>query len=397
MMWLLTVALAQNDCLSSDALPVAGTTGYRNALTALRTNAVTYAATAFAEREVFPLRKEARDEEEDHLVMVYEFNNLFTATRTPMVSFREDCPVDRRFASHPVDLIGANLGLMFRYKRVGGYYAAGFTLGAPSSRDTFQRYAGALAGYPMASVGPLMVAPLLGNRMALTGNSAMAIDSLGGVVIDAEVAEVRVGWTATSGLHLSAADPLFGLYANTVLGDRLTEVTQFELGARRFDPGKKVSDTAGHTSLFGRGLPLTEPEEEEGERLSPERLLTGHLVQDSIGGIVDLAGAYALAPTPQLFEGRVGLHSRGYHDRTQGTGGAFRTDYLIQGGVVQLPDQWYYGVEGGRHPQVRAEFQGTFDTLQVHATAMINDPEVLALFPFAVGAFHYRLSVRGRL
>ena len=316
--WLVAAAFAQNDCLSSNAYPVAGTTGYRNAVTALRTNAVTYAATSFAEREVFPIRNAMRDPNAPKAVLVYEFNNLFNAAKTPMMSFDEDCPVDRRFATHPVDLIGANLGGVFRYKRVGAYYAAGFTVGAPSSRDKFQRYAGAIAGYPAASAPPLLFAPLLGNQMVLSGDSAMAIDSLGGIVVDAEIAELRAGWTATSGLHVSAADPRFGLYGNAILNDGLSEVGQFEAGARRFEPGKAIGDKVGRTSLFGRGLPLTEASERDGQRFAPEQLLTGHLVQDSIAGVLDVAAAYALAPTPQLFEGRIGVHSKGFHDISAG-------------------------------------------------------------------------------
>jgi hypothetical protein len=416
--WFVAAALAQNDCLSSSAYPVAGTTGYRNAVTALRTNAVTYAATSFAEREVFPIRNAMREPNAPKAVVVYEFNNLFNAAKTPMMSFSEDCPVDRRFATHPVDLIGANLGGVFRYKRFGAYYAAGFTVGAPSSRDRFQRYAGAIAGYPAASAPPLLFAPLIGNQMVLSGNSAMAIDSLGGVVIDAEIAELRAGWTATRGLHVSVADPRFGLYGNAILNDGLSEVGQFEAGARRFRPGGAVGEKVGSTSLFGRGLPLTEASERDGERFAPEQLLTGHFVQDSIAGVLDVAAAYALAPTPQLFEGRIGLHSKGFHDIAVGdftepdpdatdpdapapdpnapADEAFLFGYLVQGGVVQLPDQWYYGVEGGARPQIRLEMSAGSAKGAFHATIMMNEPEVLALYPFAVRAVHYRVAMRGR-
>ncbi len=160
----------------------------------------------------------------------------------------------------------------------------------------------------------------------------------------------------------------------------------------------------GRTSLFGRGPPLTEASERDGERFAPEQLLTGHFVQDSIAGVLDLAAAYALAPTPQLFEGRIGLHSAGFHDIASGGASAaeppspddITLGYLIQGGVVQLPDLWFYGVEGGARPQFRVEMSAGAPQYAFHLTVMMNEPEVLALYPFAVRAAHYRVSMRGR-
>lgn len=107
----------------------------------------------------------------------------------------------------------------------------------------------------------------------------------------------------------------------------------------------------------------------------------------------------------QLFEAQLGLHSKGYHEARKaqaeeeeevGLLGQARPGFQVRGGVVNLPSLYYYGVEGGIYGTARLEGTSNFgvDTpLYVQLRLMWNDPEMLALYPYAYNGvwFSYRI------
>ena len=60
---------------------------------------------------------------------------------------------------------------------------------------------------------------------------------------------------------------------------------------------------------------------------------------------------------------------------------------------MQLPTLWYYGVEGGMRPTLTLEASNRFEGMSVYYGVRLNDPDTLALFPYAQGAWAIRISV----
>jgi len=125
--------------------------------------------------------------------------------------------------------------------------------------------------------------------------------------------------------------------------------------------------------------------------------------QRNLGGRFDVAAAYAWKPKPQLFDAQVAIHRKGYHqshtangkaEEDKGFTGQEANGWIVQGGVVSLPDLWYYGVQGGIHGSAHIEWTGMpVDGLHLQMRILYNDPDPLALYPFAYNAvwFSYRL------
>ena len=385
-------------CTNDDARPIAGTAGYENGLSALRTNAMTYSATQFAERELF--RGWSREDSKGQFV--YEIRQSYNVARVSVYQTDAEygeCPEKYRFSNRQLDLQSMNLGYQARFGRFGLYYAAGVTYGT-LAEDPMMRIMLWGFGAPMATGPALIFAPLTGSWQNNVGASAFAMDWIGGLTADATVADLRVGYTRSAGIHLSATNDTLGLFGNTVVRPG-QPLGQFAAGTRQTGWGK-ASESIGRTSVFARGLPLTEAVRSAvtGDvRGGVDQLLTGHLEQTDLGGTVDVAVAYAFAPTPLVHEAQVAVHSKGFHGRYE-DGEVFEaeeTAWRVQGGIVQLPAQWYYGLAGGTFPTARAEllFRGGSETESFEGVAalLFNDPEQLALFPFARNAVTLKLAI----
>ena len=377
-------------CTNDDIQPIWGTSGYANTVEALRTNATTWSATQFAEKRLF--RELARGEQGDGGAFGYELNLTYNVSRLPVYSTDAgyECPAEYRIAERAVDMQAQNIGFAFRKGNWGGFYASSVAFGAPAL-DPFGRVMLWSMAAPIYSVVPLTLATVLGSFQTQVGASAYAQDFIFGLTGSTELVDVRAGYTRSRGLYASAQERRLGLYGAILLRDQLSLVGQAQGGIGELPLG----DRLGRTSVFGRALPLTE------ELTTPdstdsviEQLLTGHIEQEDLLGRVDVRLAYAARPVRQLHQALVGLHSSAFYE---GTGG-----FLVQGGVVTLPRQAYFGTEGGPVPSLRAEarFNVTDDSsgaaTQISGLLMMNDAEQIALYPFAVGAVSGRISVDAR-
>lgn len=381
------------ECTNQYAYPIAGTVGYENSLAALRINAVTYSATAFAERSLFP---RAPTDEEQGGVVVWEINQAYGVGRVPTLQVSDGCPEKYQLASRPLDLTSANLGVALRYKRVSAYYSAGVVYGNAGEPNNITRAPLGVV-VPTIASSALLLASVTGSRQVIQGTTMWAIDSIAGAEIDAEVARLRAGYALSRGLHLSFTQDQVGLFGNTVLRNTLKEVGQYEAGIRRLGYGEKAA-MVGRTSLYGRGIPVTEAIDAlRGE--GPEELVTGHFEQTDIGRKLDVVVALAAAPTPGLFEARVGWHSPGFHE-LMAAGDETAGRFNVQAGVVQLPTRWYYGEPGGYYVQARVESTSPVEIGSVkgafNLALTFNDAQLLALYPFATNAFAYRYTFQGR-
>ena len=373
-------------CTSDDMAPIWGSSGYSNALEAFRTNATTWSSTRFAEEKL--LRHIEELDGEDGGAFAWQFDLSYNVASLPVRSSDAgaECPWQYHIAERVVDMQAHNLGVAFRVGRIGGFYASSVTFGAPA-QDPFTRGMLWSMAAPIYAFVPLMLAPVTGSFQNQIGVSAYAQEYIVGLNADLDAVDVNVGYTRSRGLYASAFEKRFGLYGSLVVRDRFSTLGQAEGGIRRL----RISDGLGATSLFGRALPLTEAVDTDTTDDQPgiiQQLTTGNVVQEDIGGYVDLDVAYAVSPEPLLHKALVAVHSRDFIEN-----GGVR----VQGGMVTLPRMSWYGVEGGRFPSVRID--GDFRLLDgdadmfINAGLLYNDAEQLALYPFAENAISARFSM----
>lgn len=178
-------------------------------------------------------------------------------------------------------------------------------------------------------------------------------------------------------------------------------------GVDRFDLSdlgqEEVGKKVGATSAFYRDLPYGQASsDEEGKETFRTRLRSGHLYQEDIARVLDVRLAYAISPTPVIHEAMVAIHNPGYFRRRNALLDETDGEFRLAGGVVQLPDLYTLGVEGGSFVSFRADaavdfsdelgngFGGAFQF-----GIQYNDAEQLALYPFARNALSYSIQFRG--
>lgn len=402
MIWLFSssaLSAKRNQCSTDDAFPIAGTAGFDNALEALRTNAATYSASSLLERT--SLRQIALSEEKNVGALQLSGSWTFGVTRVPVwqedVTYGE-CPDEFLLVSRPVDLHAYNFGAAFRYGRVGAFYTASMTAGYMAEL-AFMR---PLQAAGLMAVSPLMLgtAPLFGSLQTQVGASAYAQDFVAGVIVDAEVASLRGGYTQSRGFYLSGQDTLTGaLFGTIVLRDGASLVGQARAGIERLPLPEAAQSKVGRPSAFVRVLPLTEQGQDDS---SPKQLdlTTGHLEQHDLMGLLDVRFGYAIRPSPSLYNLSLALHDSGFWGDESSEGRALHA--YLEGGMVDVPDQYYLGVEGGTKLHLRGEIAGRMSSEagkggSFSVVLMLNDPEQTALYPFAVDALTLGTEIKGAL
>lgn len=376
-------------CLQDNASPVAGTSGVENALSALRVNAQTYSATRFAEDRLFPAWGELQAGDDDRAFrLAYEHNQNLGVAGVPLWFSDEECPDEYRFSVSPVDLYATNFGAVGRWGQLGFYYTASVTFGT-TALATARYRTGTHFLMPMLTYFGLYSAALSGGSQVVQGTSAYALDWLGGATWDNPYAQARVGYARSKGLHVSLRQPQSRLFANGVVRDGLSTLEQYAAGVERLGFGG-ASEVIGVSSLFARGVPLTDDDSDQGALL----LRTGHLDQQDIGGWVDLSAAWATAPEPLLHQAVVAVHNPEFNDpeAALSASGSWR----LAVGMLRMPTQWYYAAPGG--PVVTARFELASPAGGENARGLFrfsisyNDPEQLTLFPFAQDAAAVKLA-----
>lgn len=391
--------------------PIAGSAGFANAQAARQTNNNTYSAAAFYERLVGDQRRA--------IVAGAEANVTFNAATLPMLCGDFD-PFNSVFSGNknklpvygePLDLYALNAAFAIGHPNVGGFYSASVT----------QSIVGLRYAMPFAllmNLYPVAFAPLIGVWQRGDGVASYSLDWIGGAYVDTRWGGARVGYTGARGLYGSVDERVIGLFGSLGVSDlqeqfRTSPWSFLKAGIQNFTLGQfgmdRVHDAVGATSLFFRDLPFGELAGEgsgaTSDVLSPvalspgadsaesdgSRLKTLHLRQLGIMQWVDVEVSYAIKPQPQIFEGMVAVHTPGYHpmrlvlqdEDTPGGG------FLFKAGITHLPPRYALGVEGGTFFSARAEYRKGV----MFAMLLFNDPDQLALYPFATNALSLRIGV----
>lgn len=395
--------------------PIAGSAGFANAQEGRQTNRNTYSAANFAERALI--------DDSPAFQWSMEWNATLNAARVPTLCGDTDLTNKARLYEDSLDLYASNLAVSFETKSVGAFYSASVTQSVMGMRYF-------VLPTMLIQLYPLVSAPFVGIWQRGDGVSSYSLDWIGGAHVDTKWFGARVGYTGIGGLYGSFDERTIGLFGTTAIpfGQTISPWDFLSTGLDRFDVGRfganDVAKYVGMTSFFFRDLPFGEEldslagggggeEEAEAKRvpaayvlggaqgdvfgdtfedLTSVRLRTLHFKQQNIYGWFDVDISYALAPKVQIFDGMVAVHSPGYVsgrliDKAERRS-SLEPGFLVKLGVVNLPPQYTLGVEGGTYFSARAEWRTRH---AFYFMALFNDPEQLALYPFATNAFTVRV------
>jgi len=391
-LWLLTLATtaahAQAEALEpldcGFAYPIAGTAGYANGRAAVRTNATTYAAGAFARRRM-----------RGGVIGAMDLHAVYGAAMVPTYC---DDPDSNRYETvylDPLDLYATNVGFKIPIfdggpadSKLRLFYASSVTTSTNWNRVfTFAA--------PMFNLYPALFAPVVGSTTTGSGLGTFAVDWIGGAHFRSDVVSVQAGYTGRRGVYADVTQERVALFVNGVvdrLGDGLTvdDLSYWMGGVEQLDPSRFGAEEAvGMPSLFYRSLPQrARPDDEEGDdpRGEPTPLLrTGHLRHEDLADHWDANLAWQFGDGSSLRELTAAWHTGGWHTRADDDP-SDQAQAFVRAGVVNLPDRPLLGVRGGIQPHLRAQWRKRNDIVQLDASVYLNDPALLDLYPFATNA-----------
>lgn len=378
---------------------IRGTSGQQIAQRAAERNAQLFGIAR--EMETFTLPSLAAN----RFVFHYTAQQTYGAVKVPACTVYP--PSHEGMRTRDVQTAAVDLGAYaiaggFRFEEVpqlGLFFGTSATLMGLGGSDAGERifHAGFLP--LIASLTSPFVAPFE-DQFAWNGGT-MNLDFVAGAVWDNPAGLVSVGYLGSQGLFTNANEKhvrAFGTLALTELATR-ANIPYAALGVSSLDwlYGEKLTKWVGHTSFFGQkydqvGAP-TAPEDAAFVPERPRSLYTLNFAQQGIGRHLTVTAALALRPQAELYEASVALDLFPESDReietvwnpAEVSGPTARL--LV--GVIELPDLWYYGREGGR----RLRFAGEVGAGPYFVRLGMNDVQLLTAFPYAYDAFQVQISI----
>ncbi len=388
-------------------LPVAGSAGFANAQAARRTNVNTYGAAAIVEQATASqaysgdLASRFRSGE-GHFRLT--FNDTFGAARLLTLCDDRD-PGDQqtvmgvddrdrwlkkdRLYEQPLDLYATNVYVSGGAQAIGGFYSASVT-------QSVLGYRGAMVAGQVINLYPAFFAPAVGNWQRGDGVASYAVDWVAGGYLDLGAVAARVGTAGANGLFVTVDERAIGLFGTLSRGvgeaqaDPLAYLRAGLQGfsLRRFG-APRLSEAIGQSSLFFRDMPVGVDPSGDAEL---SRLRTLHLDQRAIAQQVEAALSYRVGQQSGLYDVHLGWHTPGFYGERSDLKGSVEAEdegFGIRVGMIDVAPRYSLGVQGGRYFSARAQLRGEAITGMI----LFNDPEQLALFPFATNALSLRLVV----
>jgi len=380
-----STALAQAEALAAAecgiARPISGTAGFANGRAAVRTNATTYAAGAFARRRL-----------RAGVIGAIDMHAVYGAAMVPVYCDDPDSNRYQEVYLDPLDLYATNIGLKVPIIEDGPANSKLRLFYASSVTTSTNWYRGLTFAVPMFNLYPALLAPVVGSSTTNAGLGAYTVDWIGGAQFRSDVVSVQAGYTGRRGVYADVTQEKVALFVNGVvdrLGDGLTasDLSYWMGGVEQLDPVRfGANEDIGMPSLFFRSLPQrARPDASAVDPLEVPTLRTGHARQEDMARHFDANLAWQFGATSSLRELTAAWHTPGWHtrgdddpdDRGQG---------FLRAGVVNLPDQPLLGVKGGLQPHLRAVYRKRNDDVALELSAYLNDPALLDLYPFATNA-----------
>ena len=417
----------------SDVSIVSGSVPYAVAVDARRSYARTYSAINELEREILPALAR-QDSRGGGNVFRIGVNALLNVTQLPSIACGE-------LARQKYDVGSYNLAFGAGNNRFSLFYSASANY-ALVSKDGIERTikhgGGFILGHFYSFSAPLWGARAI-NADDIGGDAftddwafmssgdgaigGVSLDYIAGASLDLDYAYFGAGYVGSKGLYFHSSQPQSRLFFDTVADLRDTDgldredflrylktgVAGFRWLADEYSDdwqrfGATDADLTRYRIVTPSGEVVTAADSRTASLSPPpeETLSMTALRQRDIRGILDVAARYQVRPTPQLYEGTVRLHTRGYHpDLVRKYAGKYKVDgdgaASVAVGLVNLPERTYFGVRGGPRPYISADVIGYFDDGDVNggnvkAWIRLNDPDTLIIFPYAQGAWEVHLS-----
>jgi len=399
-----------------------GTVYYDTARLARETNAVVYGATQTVERELAPFLRRQDEDDEFVVTVFYGYSQIRNAARAP--AYVTGCD-EQGFVFVPYDLFAYNMAFGFRYEDFAAFYSASGAGGAFVSNG-LDRFAQGLKQWNMGIVNSV-AAPLLGDRsVAVSGFdmedsdpvaeefNRIELDYIVGAQYENEYLNARAGYVASSGFYGHAEVRGLRLFATSVLTNEFEDLAYIAAGfssLRGFS--EDLQEAIGRTSLFARKIQYESPRLTQPatfERIGPGTnaidFWTAHLEQQDLADYIDAQLAVAVQPRTLLHIGRVGVHTPNHHVKELLAENPEAVKDVKEGvsaglnlGVVNLPPMPYYAEKGGAAFSATAEVRANIkNEMSLQLMYRYNDPDLLAVFPYAVGAsaFTVAFNVAGR-
>lgn len=368
---------------------IQGTPRYQVAADAAQTNAKVFGAVGAFERQILPLISDPkRGNAYGFAFEMSVVKNVVRAVGGCTLSDRlTGCP--NGLAIHNVTVSAGNLAINYPLsKHVGLFYTSAFVAAysGPDTvdiRDTLGPFYPVM-GYafgPLSFLGKSTYDKFTGGVMKGTGADAVV-----GLSVRTPYLNGFGGYTASQGLFGDFTISEIDTFASLVFGEGFSQLSYLKAGLRDFDylNNSALARRVGRLNLFGRRLVYNVPSS-QGE-LRPglaAPITSGHLEQTGIADRFDLYLSYRTQPHGELGEARAGVRFG---------------NVLLSGGVVNLPDLWMFGAQGGYKPALALRYKSNLDPdekpsdVAVDASILLNDPELLTVFPYAYNAVSFKVS-----
>ena len=348
-------------------------------------NSALYGALGVAERKVLPMLHE----HEDMGMFIYEHHVLAGATHVPAVA-GGSC--EDAYLHAPVDLASGSIGFAWSKEDFGVYYVASVTMAEAYGSGPMRFFLNYTV--PFFSVYYGLAAPFLGAQSEIGDSGAYGWDYVAGAEYTPATFAFRAAYVGSQGIYLQGAESRSGAFVGVAANEAFARLPYVRGGVERLELPKQ-GRRVGMSSLFARKMELPALSTEPAAQADRD-FWSGHLAQEGMFGWLDLVGAYALKPTPFLHELRLGAHTEDFLELDQGREG-WGWRGLV--GVAAVPPAVDLGVEGGTRPS--ATLQGVYgidgrrNYFRWDIALRLNDPEVLARFPYAENAVDIYVGFEG--
>jgi hypothetical protein len=365
------------------------------------------AATAF-EREILPNLAHEGD-----FVIKLQAYNVVNATSVPGY-----CPADvfsscngHERVKVPVSLFTVRGTVAYRWEQFGLFYS-----GSVTKADVASVTSSAFGAYLSNTAGAFyLYNPFLGPLSSLidTGEELEkpSYDYVVGASVDLKIFNAYAGYVGSKGFFTNISNPKLYLMFTTLLSNELRELSYLRSGIERLPLSLLNSDlgkTVGASSLFFRRVQVVPPQAfgsvQTAASVSASDLRNGanyalstvHLEQEDIVSLLDVAGAVASSPKVGLNHLIAGVHTSGYNKNAFSETGSdlnglsrYLSGLGVRAGVVNVPSQPYFAAPGGKYFSLALEAR----TPIFRFALGVNDPDILAVFPFATNAVSFSWTV----
>ena len=364
---------------------------FNTALRASDTYASVFGAASMAERIVFPALRQDED-----WVVRFASNTVYGGVTVP-VDYMTDAG-NVGIGVHPVDFSAVSLCAGYRLGDLGLFYASSMT-GTVLAPNTGGRVInGTIWALDLAatSVGGARVTEYSRRSgsyedIDINGMNNQA-DFIVGAQYDLGFLQARAGYVGSSGVFTNVSQADIRAFLTSIIRTELGTIPYLRTGIENL-PVDDLGLEGSMSSLFARKIRVVAPFEPEADvayadlrEASSFDRWTGHMHQLSIAKNFDVLAALGFHSGVSLQELRAGWHTEGFH-RVVPTDpdeeARPEEGWGVQVGYVNVPDMYYYGLEGGAKVSLIIEGRAPAGRLKISR----NDPDLLAVFPFAYDAW----------